>query len=827
MNDTLTELPPPSPLVKLNPRATLSPSDIQQMIADMQQAIRDALRMGYFARMEINHDARWNWWEGQTPDGLRWGMDEVRGSSVNRLRPNELPDVFPWPGASDVRVGLIDLVIRERVAMLKLALQRRQERIGPRDFSSGNDPQAKAALWGQVSDYYEDVAKLEFRTAMAQWSDVAEEYGWALLYVGWREDEQVVEKTIQPQDLMRMVAFAAHDVAHHAAAAQWEAGGNDPEQFPGLNKLQSHQVITGAAFRLKEMMTDPTQKSALVAALMTYDPAMPRSEATRVAASLKLGQPVSYYATSPFSASPEFKVFTPFIDCIVPATTERVKTSPWVATTEYVSEAELRARIETHGYDEAWVAQVLTKPGRTFILTDITGMDKFNWVLSHGGVRTGLRSTATDDPTQNKVYQLLHAHYRPVALGNVRAVMHTVLHGQVADSYGLHECCEYAHGQFPLMELLSEIEAPFLLAARGAGEKTFTDQNEVKTQRDMRTDAASFMIKPPVQVPWMDGKKTIDALRPGRVIPLRTSMGMGSSIIPVDLKIDTRGSLEVEMTTMDAFNEKWYRGTKMDPVMKQTRQQVMVSDFLLQVREAKLMVFRLVQEFAPDDLKATFVNGLPVNLAVTREEIQGMPSLEIDFDVGGLDSDQVKDKLASLGELLGADNQNVINRTPILSAAAAWLFPAQWATMIKQPDQTAQDEVADEQSINSQILNGTQFDQEGSYVIGTDHKLRLQTMQGIYGVQTDDKGTVIQMIPNGPPGKGDGGAPIRQPSRAQNIYQADPDVQTRVNNRLQFHARQIIQQQVNPQTGRNLVESTPAPTAPAAQGQDGAQQPKS
>lgn len=815
--ETVNDLPPPSPLVKLNPRATLSPEDIQSMIEDMKQAMRDALRMGYFERMELNHDARWNWWPGQSADGRKWPEEERgMGSSVNRLKPGQAPDIFPWPGASDVKVGIIDLVIEERVDMMELALQRRQERIGPRDFTSESDPQQMAVLWGQVADYYEDQARLEFRTAMAQWADTAQEYGFALLGLGWREDKEVVEKTIKVQDLMRMVAYAAHQVAHNTAAAQWETEGHDPAQFPGLGLGQTQQIAGAAAFHMRDLLDDPAQKSAVIGALMAYDSSMPRSEANRVAGDLKLGQPVSYFATSPFDAAPEYRVYTPFIDCIIPATTERMKNAPWGATTEYVGEAELISRIETHGYDADWVAKVRKHPGRTFVLTDMTGMDKYNWVLGHGGVRTGLRSTPTDDTTSNRIFQLIHSHYRAVALGQVRAVYHTLLHGQVTDSCGLHECCEYAHGRIPLLDMVNNIKAPFLLATRGAGERTHTDQNEVKAQRDMRVDAAAITIKPPILVPWSNGQKQTDQIRPGRVIPMRSGQGAGA-MSALDLGIDTKGSLEVEMTTMDAFNEKWFRGGKMDPVMKQARQQVMVSDFLLQVREAKLMVFKLVQEFAPDDLKATFVNGLPVNLAVSRAEIQGMVSLEMDFNVGDLDMDQASDRIDSFTKLLGLDNQGLIQRAPFLRAAAALLLPGQFAAIIGNPDQQSQNEVADEQNINSQILNGTQFDQQGSYVVGTNHQLRLQTMQGIYGVTTDAQGNITNMVPNGPPG------PNQQalPSRAQNVFKTDPDVNARVSNRLKFHARQITQTQVNPTVGRQLVQQVPggaqAPEPQAAQ----------
>ena len=161
--------PNTSPLSALAARKKPTPAEINALIAAMKAELKGANQLGYYQRMEQNHDARYCWWSGQSVDGRKWSKDTGRR---NRTLPGEVPpeEVFPFEGASDARVRLIDTVIRERCNFMRLALQRRQERIGPRNLSPDSAPQQKAALWSQVMSYFEDITRREYRRACARWA---------------------------------------------------------------------------------------------------------------------------------------------------------------------------------------------------------------------------------------------------------------------------------------------------------------------------------------------------------------------------------------------------------------------------------------------------------------------------------------------------------------------------------------------------------------------------------------------------------------------------------------------------------------------------------
>lgn len=793
--------PNTSPLSALAARKKPTPAEINALIAAMKAELKGANQLGYYQRMEQNHDARYCWWSGQSVDGRKWSKDTGRR---NRTLPGEVPpeEVFPFEGASDARVRLIDTVIRERCNFMRLALQRRQERIGPRNFSPDSDPQQKAALWSQVMSYFEDITRREFRRACARWASIAQEYGHGILFPGWKSETEVITKELSIEEVATAMAQTAIGIAEaQMLDMHTEAGGN-PDEAPTLTPEQSAQLVATASVALDEMRADPKQKQIFVGVLLSIDPTMPKEEAMRLAADLRFGEKAQYYAIDPKEEMPEWRALTPYIDVFYPATTESMQTAPWVAMTEWVTQAELRARIDTEDYNAAWVEAVIAHgPGRSYKLSEIVG-SAYSWLLSSGSIRCGLRDTDPHENTEADAYQILHVFYRATALGNSRALYRTILHPAIADLYASHECCPYAHGRMPFFETMMEPDAAYLLASRGAGELTDTLQDNVKVQVDMRTDNASFEIAPPMLIPMTPQARV--KWRPGEKIPVRTNaLGMGF-YTPLKTGADARASAEVQTITMDLFNEFWARGPKVDPEVKLAARQMMVSDFLEDVIAVRMMTFQLIQEFAPEELKAAFIGGLNVNLTATRADIQGMISMDIDFDIQDLSTEKTLEFVESLELVSRMDPTNLINKEPMLRALTARLLPAHYKGLIENTNVRAKQERDEEKKIVTEILSGTQTaeDERASYTPG-DHRSRLAFLSEMFGVQTDPKGNVTQIQPVGQDG---------QPTRAQTLFQSDADVQARILNRLRFHSRQL-EQQANAITGSRQVDTvTPPPS---------------
>lgn len=790
----------PSPLVKLKLRSKPEEEACKRLIEDMKRSLKGGLALDYYRRMEINHDARESWWENQSDDGRKWGRAPLR-TGARRSSPGDEVEAYPWNGASDVRLRLIDTVIRERSDFCRLAVQRRQERLGPRNAAPDEDPQMKAMAWGQTFAYYEDETRKNFRREVARWKDIAEEYGCGVMFTGWHRDLELVPMELSIDEIVQALVKAAMEQAAQMRGeiAQENEGAEVGGSEEQLSEEEQQLITQNVEQRLMDMRADPKQLKLFAETLKALDANMPESEAMRLARELRVNAAATYYAVDAKDEVPEWRALTPFVDIFFPPTAVDLQ-KHWGCMVEWVTRSELEARKTSQGYDEAWVKSVLEAgPGLSL---DLSGMGITNhaWLLSGGHVRCGVKTADPMAKTDQDEFQILHLYYRPEAIDGVRALCHTVLHGKVLTGCGLHEVCPFDHGELPFQSHVTQLGAPYLLASKGAGELTSTLQQNRKDHVDSLSDDADLRVKPPMQVPHMaEGKRFRWA--PGHQIVSRNpNMGVVTVLNP---QTDARGTAQAQQLSKELFDEFWARGPLVDPEVKMAARQMLVSDFLEDVLAVRKQTFKLIQQFVPDELQAAFVGGLPVDLRVTKKEIQGQLSLEMDFDAADFDSSKTKEFVESAELVSRMDHTRLVNTEPFVRALMAKLMPAQAKALVASADKRAQDEAKDEQRIVGEILTGTQFDERESYKPG-DHATRLETLKRIFGVQVNDKGDIMGLTPLGAQGN---------PTKAQQLLTTDQDVNERIANRLRFHALQLGQQR-NAITGRNQVK--PVTTEEAA-----------
>jgi hypothetical protein len=748
-----------SPLSQLDPREKLNP---EQLLKDLRGALLRANEAGFYTRLLLNLNTRYCRWDNQSEDGRKWKKDE------RKLKPGDTPEVFPFPGASDARVRKVDEIIRERVGFTQAAYDRAEMRIGPRDLKVDEDLVEQSARWGMVANYYIEDNERELRRQARRWSDLAETYGHGVLFNGWKVTSQQDRRTISSEQLMQLVGAVAVQLARQAA----EAAGRQ------LTPDEEGMALRGAMLQLERMIQDEGQRGALEQALMRFDPQMTPSEARRVATGLKRTGEAVYYVPTVRQAGPVTRALTPFVDVFYPPETVTLREALWIAMPEWVSDVELRERVVSDGYDKAWVDAVIDKgAGLCFDWSTEVAMAQFDWVASGGSVGKAL--AASLKRTESRMWQIMHVYYRATTKSGVPALYHTVLFGAVNDQAGLHECCEHAHGQYPFVERMAQPERDCLLDCEGVGEISFTYQQEIKVQRDMRVDFASLTIQPPCFVPLNHVGGSMD-FRPRKQIPIRQTGGMGK---PEFVKVpgDARGSQEVEDTTAKSLDKLWFRGPEVDPEVKLTMRQNLVSDFLADLKAARKMMWENIQQFASQEVKAGVVGGVPVSLETTREQIQGATSLTMYFDVGDLDPGLVEKKAKLFKEVVAPlDRKGLLPTEEVMKVVLAGVAPG-WARLLQRdPNKVAEDERKDEEEILSRMLNGIQ----SPYVPGKDHQLRLQVIMEALG-RTTEKG---------------------QPTRVRQILETDADVQELVKRRIQFHEFQIKQYTENPDIGRLGVE---------------------
>ena len=735
-----------------------------ELIEGVEASLLGAHKLEFYSRLQDAHQYRAAWWEGQDSSGRK------------RKLAGATEDVFPWEGSSDVRIHLIDEVIKERCDLRMVALKRSEMRLLPSDLVLADDEESlqQAAAWRLLMEYYVKETEEEQTRELRRWADIADEFGHGILHVGWRVRTQLEKRLMAGRAVLDVMVQTA------LAEAEMEAQLEGAEE---LSEEQARAVASATEARVSALLESEGLREQLAEQLRRMDPEMPEVEAKRLARRLQdprveIEEEVEYFAPSVLTSLPRVRALVPFVDVFYPAETQTIKEAEWVAVQEWFTAAELREKIDSEGWDRQFVRQVLEHPGRAVDMTSLTGLGGYPWVMSGAGV--GLDVVLLDGTERrNDLFQVLHVYYRATSLGNTPAVYHTVLHGSVRDRVALHDVCEEAHGELPFVELLCEPEAGILLASRGVPEISFTYQQEVKTQRDMRSDWSSLQIKPPAEVPLSMGSRLPD-IRPGRMIPRRTTGGMGGiTFLQVPGNIDA--SLEIERGARDSLNEFWARGANVDPDIKLARRQAMLDEFLGKVKRVRRLMFQLAQQYAPERIRVGAIGGLEQRLEVGRDEIQGQVSMDMQFDAADLDFELVEKKIRVLQELIRPmDTEGNMPVYELLRAATTMLLPGWSRTLLRNPLEAQQDERKDELEAIALILAGL----EPPYVPGKNHGLRLQVMQEAMQRPAPDGG----------------------PSRVQQTLQQSTDVQELWQNRMRFHEFQDDQTRVNPAIGRLGVE---------------------
>lgn len=684
------------------PDALLEPRekpDPKALLEAATAAVRTAQALGFIERMEICHDVRLAQWPGQ-----HWSGRKRTGNKTKRVRP--------WDDASDARVRLAEETVVENVKIMKAAFKIADLTVATRRGNPDEARNDKADVWADVADYYMDAMGPERHHELELLANIREEFGHGVLYVGWKEERRMERKTMTAAALMDHAMQAAVQQAEEAAAA-----GQEPPTPEQLAEMVGQS--------LQAMMDDPEQRTRLAAYLQTVDAAMPQDEALRIARALNggTGEPIEYFAPYVHASRPCWKAHTPFVSVFYPPETESLERAPWVATVEWLTASQIRDKEATEGWDKAWIEQVLANTNNqlnTFL--NAAGVTSHTWLLS--GLSIGLGATPSDATGgQNTTWPVFTFWHVATAKGGIPCVYRTVMHANVADSYALHEACPYAHGRLPFVESRRERHRPLLLASRGIPELDLTEQLELKIQRDGAADRTELAVNPPLRVPMQQagGKVTV---APGVQIPVpRTGTpGILDWFKPPPFDAGTVQLMQQVKTQHDAYHG---RGEATLPEIRLLYRQDLGDGWLLDVAAAMRMSFQLVQEFT-DELRVSSIAGRPVQLDVTRDDLQGDIDMSLTFDAAQLDRELVKGALDAISKFVAPlDTDGVLDRAALVRLAMRMLNP-KWAALVVRPsDQVAQEEVDDEDAALAKMAAGI----EPPFKLGRNHQLRLQRLQ--------------------------------------------------------------------------------------------------
>lgn len=716
------------------PNFSLIASELEQARGDLRRYLdRNANAMNIW-------NARW---DGQQTDGLKHGAEGG-------------PNPFPFDGASDSRIRTVDGQIRDHVLVAEFAFD--QAKVQAR------------ALRPFAQDQGRDAARA---TQLLSW----------MLY------------THLAAELQREIPLALYwrfGYGASALAVEWEQARR--LDFHEISLAQIDQVMqamgaAGGNSMLQELVLairDPAQEENVAQLLQALSPVLTRGKARGLVRDLREKGTAQIPVASIYLSKPRVTALRLGVDLLFPADATDLRISPrWTSRREWVSESELRDRIETEGYDTGFVEKAVAKKGQGADATGLQQTLEERQALTGWGYET--QPGGNFAAGFRNLIELQHFIYRAIEYGTpclYRTVFCPAVSSKSTPLYATHGVYEYAHGEHPYTEMMFERRARSLLESRGIPEIAYTWENEIKTQADGLADRTSLvnspiMIVPHNRVAAMAGQQRL----PGSVLGVTRKGEVDWQPLPPSDGTPVEVIQMVEVRVARFFG---LFGPELDPELKQMRRQRLGAEVCGELNLAFDQVFKLMQQFLPDDDIAGVVGALQRPFKVSREQIRGGYEISVAVDMRMMNEDYVSKKLDLIGKALQFNQAGTANMSGLFKLAMENIDPDA-ADDIVQDDQTATDkEKQDELGAVGQAMNGIEapLPQQGN------HQLRMQTLLGATLQSTN---------------------PLMKNRLAQN-----PDTVAILQNRLKFFQNQIQQMQQNPQIGRMLSTQTFNKQAPQA-----------
>jgi hypothetical protein len=694
---------------------------------ELEQAQADT--NSYWQRLENSRKWWRSWWPGQTVDG--------------RKHADLQHDCGPWEGAADARLRVVETLIRDHVRVAKFSF-----------FNAKIQARSIRPLV-QAKRSQKTTELLRWQVYNHMWAEVRRELplawswrfgnGLALVGVEWEQSRRLEYHEITLADLAQvMMAQGAPDVM----------------------------------LKLLEAFHDPDQEDNLVEFIQQLSPVVTTARARTIVHDLRdvahAELPIAY----PYTNRPRWTALRPCVDVLFPAETVDIQEARWVARREWVTETELKDRIETDGYDPGFVSACLEQKGETTLS---------NQPMSYSYGPAGYGSPINYE----KLIEIYRFTYKTLMEGGTPCMYETVFNSALAKKghdpvYAKHGPHAYQHGQYPVVVMQRTHEDRPILESIGIAEEAYTEEQALKEQMDGLTNRTALVLQPPLIVPHNKVKTVTGQRFPGAILGVSRPNEFQWMPLP---PVDPTPVNVIQMIMQRLATRYPLFGAEVDPEAKQLYRDEIAGDILSEMELVLEQTLQLDQQFMSDEDVIAVIGQLDTDFKQSRQEIQGKYEISMTIDVRMLDQDYAENKLEMIGKAMAFKQEGMLFKMAIeaIDPDAA--------------DQIANDQIspaamekekADELSAISAAFSGVEW----PLPMMGNHELRLQTLMQ----------NTIQS-PN--------------PVMMQRL-QANPDTQKILENRAKFYQNQIQQMQQNPQIGRALATGAFQPKmAPALMGGSG------
>jgi hypothetical protein len=639
--------------------------DINLLQSELSSILEDSARN--VTRRDDMDDVRYGRWKGQSAD-FRKHESELGYQPI------------PWEGGSDTKILLADRIINEHVHMALESFFRANLSVSGIEVSDTK----KASYWRDVLSYFMEqkmLPELRREVEILAQEMFASSPAIGILGVYWHQETIMRMKRFSLQDLFMMVQNAGGD---EGAIQEIMSIIQDPDAEEEALALMS-QVFVGV------------KEKVLKKGLKEF----------RETGETKLPAPIEH------ENRPRFVAHKLYDDIFVDANCTNLDRARVIMRREWMSETELRDKINTEDFDEDFVEKVLEK---TEGLTGVAEHDHRNPIqIGVNILGKGVKGEFAD------LYEIFYAYQRVYDEDtNVPAIYCTAFSSHINDSYGKHDILEYGHNQMPFVLFSRERLSQSIFDARGISEIVAPNQFEIKTQRNLRLDASQISVIPPLKVNARRGGLNLMIAPASQVTITRPDDIEWMNPPPA-----SQGSIEAESASMmDAIR---YFGDPEKPEAKLLYQQCMVNRWLDSWREAFSQALCLCQQYLPPEFVSRLTGAPPEEVMVDPDDIQGRYDLSLRFSVDTLNPEFMEKKLDSLQKLTQFDTTGAMDRNKLLNYIALNIDPLLAKEVVLDKDTATMKEVDDEQLSWVRIMSGI----EPMAKEGVNFELRKQTAEQI------------------------------------------------------------------------------------------------
>jgi hypothetical protein len=672
---------------------------------------------GNVARLNSNDDIRLARWDGQTDDGKKHSGNLREGDQA-----------FPFEGASDVRCRLVDQTINELVVLMVSSWQLARIRVSGTEVGDASRASSIQTLAEWVVNNKLRADLLTEAELLAQYT---QQFGWSVAHIGWER------------------RLGLRNIVITLAELEQRAAGGDIIAYEAVNSLKT----TG---------TSDYTISALTT-LLGCD----SDNAKRIADELMVSGTTTFNQEYAVSNAPVVAALKPYDEICFPPETLDLQDARVIFRRTFMTEVELREMIKTSDWDEEFVNQAVETAGRS------------DW-YSEPNIIPSTTNIGNALERADHLVEIVYAYNRQIGPNGVPCIYYTVFCPNTRDDlHAKHEMLDYAHGMYPFVEYRRERLRRSIVECRGVPELAYTDQLEVKAQRDSIRDRTAFETLPPIKVKKRLGTQNI--IQPGGLLPVTTpddytflSPPSGNPALAFNL-ID-----RVEQTNAAYFG---LYHNNIPPVKTQTTQQFLVNNWLSAWSRIYKQVMSLTLQYM-DGSEIERVVGMPIVLQ--PQELSAMYDFNVSYNVRELDTDYVLEKLKAISTfVIPMDAGGVIDRNKLTARFVEAISPEAAKDIVLDQASASQRMYADVQTDIAKMMAGM----EPQYVENDPAaKSKLQFVQDI----------------------------LQKNQKAQQAAQADQQFQMLFQNYVK-NLQMSVQQQQNKSIGR--IGVTPVSDQMMQQGQ--------